>query len=62
MGCGELLMYLSLKMKQLQPGQFFKLTAADPGAREDMPSWCRLTGHPLVEAAHPLYILQRKKS
>lgn len=62
MGCGELLIHLSLKIRQIQPGQLFKLTAADPGAIEDMPAWCRLTGHPLVEAAHPLYILQRKNN
>jgi tRNA 2-thiouridine synthesizing protein A len=60
MGCGELLIHLSLKMKRLQPGELFKLTAIDPGAIEDMPAWCRLTGHRLVDVAHPLYILRRK--
>jgi tRNA 2-thiouridine synthesizing protein A len=43
MGCGELLIHLSMKMKQLQPGELFKLIALDPGAVEDMPAWCRLT-------------------
>jgi tRNA 2-thiouridine synthesizing protein A len=62
MGCGELLIHLSMKMKRLKPGELFKLTANDEGAIEDMPAWSRLTGHPLVDAAHPLYILQRKNN
>lgn len=61
MGCGELLIHLSMKMKQLQPGELFKLIALDPGALEDMPAWCRLTGHALITADHPLYIMRRRE-
>ena len=60
MGCGELLIELAVRMKQLAPGQVFELTALDPGAVEDIPSWCRLTGHALVSAAHPVYLLGRR--
>jgi len=60
MGCGELLLHLSIKMKLLQPGQLFKLIALDPGAVEDMPAWCRMTGHFLIAADHPLYVMRRR--
>ena len=32
----------------------------DPGAVEDILSWCRLTGHALVSASHPVYQLCRR--
>jgi len=62
MGCGELLIHLSMKMKQLQPGQLFKLIALDPGAVEDMPAWCRLTRHSLITADHPVYVIRRREN
>lgn len=61
MGCGELVLELRLRLKPMQPGQILKLTARDPGAREDLPAWCRLTGHRLVWAAHPTYCIGRKE-
>jgi len=62
MGCGELLIELAGRMKALAPGQIFELTALDPGAVEDIPSWCRLTGHALISAAHPIYQLRRRNN
>lgn len=62
MGCGELLVKLSMRMKQLQPGQDFRLVASDPGAIEDIPAWCRLTGHSLVAAEHPVYVIRRRNN
>ena len=61
MGCGELVMELRNKMIDLPPGAVFKLTAKDPGAPEDLPAWCRLTGHKLLLAQHPNYWIQRKE-
>ncbi len=61
MGCGELVMELRLRMLALSPGECFRLTARDPGAPEDLPSWCRMTGHRLVEANHPQYLIERRK-
>ncbi|MBI3817115.1 MAG: sulfurtransferase TusA family protein [Planctomycetes bacterium] len=60
MGCGELLLELKFKMRAMAPGSIMKLTALDPGAPEDMPAWCRLTGHALVRARHPDYWIQKK--
>jgi len=61
MGCGELLIELALRMKALAAGQVFELTALDPGAVEDIPAWCKLTGHSLVYAAHPVYQVRRRE-
>ncbi|MGD0955409.1 MAG: sulfurtransferase TusA family protein [Candidatus Acidiferrales bacterium] len=62
MGCGELLMELAPRMKALAPGQIFELTALDPGAVEDIPAWCGLTGHSLVSAQHPVYRIRRREN
>lgn len=60
MGCGELVMQLRLRLGALAPRARLRLTARDPGAREDLPAWCRLTGHTLLAADHPVYLLQRR--
>jgi tRNA 2-thiouridine synthesizing protein A len=33
------------KLKELQPGEVLEVVSTDPGIKEDMPSWCRLTGN-----------------
>lgn len=59
-GCGELVIQLRRRLAPLAPGQVFELVAHDPGAPEDLPAWCRLTGHGLVAATHPVYLIQRR--
>ncbi len=59
-GCGELVVELKLRMRALAPGELLKLTARDPGAPEDLPAWCRLTGHVLRAASHPVYWIECK--
>jgi tRNA 2-thiouridine synthesizing protein A len=61
MGCGELVLELRVRLKPMRPGQILQLTARDPGAPEDLPAWCRLTGHHLVNANHPIYLIRRKE-
>jgi tRNA 2-thiouridine synthesizing protein A len=60
LGCGELVLELRLRLQALSPGDIFKLCARDPGAPEDLPAWCRLTGHQLVRAEPPAYWIKRK--
>ena len=60
LGCGELVIVLWGRLRALPPGAYFLLTATDPGAHHDIPAWCRLTGHALVEAAPPRYLIRRK--
>lgn len=60
MGCGELVLALRTRLLTLAPGTVFRLRATDPAAPEDIPAWCRMTGHTLVSAAHPMYLIRRK--
>ena len=61
MGCGELVFQLRLRLNPMRPGQLLKLTARDPGVPQDLPAWCRLTGHHLTYADHPIYLIRRKE-
>lgn len=47
LACGELVLDLRGRLRQM-PGRVLRVIALDPGAHEDIPSWCRLTGHALV--------------
>ena len=60
MGCGDLVMALRWQLKALPPRGVIRVTARDPAAPEDLPAWCRLTGHRLLTADHPFYVIQRK--
>lgn len=60
MGCGELVMKLKHRMDVLAPGAVLHLVALDPGAVEDLPAWCGLTGHGLVAFTPPHFFIQRK--
>ncbi len=62
MGCGEVIILLRTRMRKLSPGEVFKLTASDLGAPEDIPAWCRLTGHRLLQAEHPHYWIEQTQS
>jgi tRNA 2-thiouridine synthesizing protein A len=61
LGCGELVAELRRRLKALPPSQILHLVAKDPGAVEDIPAWCRLTGHTLKQADHPNYLIVRKE-
>lgn len=61
-GCGDLVLDLRAKLMELRPGSVLKLTATDPGAPEDIPAWCGLTGHRLVAAKHPNYWIRKKEA
>ena len=60
-GCGQLVFELRRRMNQLQPGETRAVGAQSPGAPTDLPAWCRMTGHTLVSAEHPVYVIQRKE-
>lgn len=61
LGCGELVLELRQRLRALTPGRILKLIAQDPGAPVDLPSWCRLTGHRLIHAEPPVFLIQRKE-
>jgi len=61
MGCGDLVLELRGRVEALVAGRVLRLTARDPGAPADIPAWCRMTGHALVSARHPIYLIRRKE-
>jgi tRNA 2-thiouridine synthesizing protein A len=61
MGCGELVLELRFKMNTLNAGDLIKVIAEDPGAPEDLPAWCNLTGHKMVFQNHPEYWIAKRE-
>lgn len=37
------------KIEQLQPGDILSVACTDPGALHDIPAWCRVNGHEVVD-------------
>lgn len=37
------------KVNTLQPGDILQVTCTDPGALNDIPAWCRINGHKVIE-------------
>lgn len=62
MGCGQLVFELRRRMNELEPGEELEVIAQSPGASADLPAWCRMTGHTLLSAEHPVYVIQRRGS
>lgn len=48
LACGDLVMAVFHKMKQVSGGQILEVIAYDLGALEDIPSWCKMQGHTLL--------------
>jgi tRNA 2-thiouridine synthesizing protein A len=61
LACGPMLLALKRRLERLDAGQVFRLVTRDEGAPVDVPAWCRLTGHRVLHAAHPIYYLERRK-
>ncbi|PYM26697.1 MAG: sulfurtransferase TusA family protein [Candidatus Rokuibacteriota bacterium] len=61
LACGVLLLKLRGRMEGMRAGQVLRLVAQDAGAAEDVPAWCRLTGHALLSAEPPVYLIRRKE-
>ncbi len=62
MACGDLVLQLRRRLQDIRPGQVLAVLARDPGAPEDIPAWCRMTGHVLVRARPPQYAIERRRS
>ena len=37
------------KIKTLQDGDLLNVSCTDPGAKSDIPAWCRIHGHEVIE-------------
>jgi tRNA 2-thiouridine synthesizing protein A len=58
-GCGQLIVGLRRQLKSLPCGASLEVIASDAGAPADLPAWCRMTGHSLIFAKHPCYLIQK---
>ena len=38
------------RIKTMQPGEQLEVICTDPGALHDIPAWCRINGHRLLES------------
>ena len=59
-GCGDFIMDMRQVMKGLVPGAVLLIASRDAGAPVEIPAWCRLTGHRLMEAAPPFYLVRKR--
>lgn len=62
MSCGDLVLELRLRLRALNPGDELLVISRDPGAPQDLPAWCRMTGHSLLRADHPSYLIRRRST
>ena len=37
------------RVAELSPGDLLEVRCTDPGARSDIPAWCRVNGHRVLE-------------
>lgn len=51
------------KIQKMKPGEILEVISTDKGIKEDMPAWCRLTGHEYlgVEEEGDIYRVYVKK-
>lgn len=59
--CGEMIIFLKRAVERLAPGQIVELNCHDPAAPEEVPAWCRITGHRLVWADGRTFFIERKE-
>ena len=59
-GCGSLIIGLKRQLNAIEVGELLQVTAHNEGAPVDLPAWCRVTGHRLVMAEHPIYVLEKQ--
>lgn len=48
LSCGDLVLAIFNKMKEVQEGEILQVITYDLGAIEDVPAWCRMQGHSLL--------------
>lgn len=59
-GCGDFIMDLREVMAGLAPNTSILVASRDAGAPVEIPAWCRLTGHVLVEAVPPFFLIRKR--
>ncbi len=59
-GCGDFIIDLVGVMRELPAGSVLMIASRDAGAPVEIPAWCRMTGHTLIEAVPPFYLVRRR--
>jgi tRNA 2-thiouridine synthesizing protein A len=60
-GCGDgPLDDIAMLIRRMTPGQTVEIRATEPSVAVDLPAWCRLTGHTLVQHDDDRYLVRRK--
>lgn len=60
-GCaGGPLEEIARLLRRLPSGRTLEVRATDPGVTVDLPAWCRMTGHTLVDQRSDRYLIRRK--
>ena len=39
------------QVKQLYPGDLLEVVCTDPGVMQDIPAWCRINGHQVINTS-----------
>lgn len=61
-GCGEgPLDDIAALIRRMGPGQELEIRATEPSVAVDLPAWCRLTGHRLLQHEGDRYLVRRKE-
>ena len=60
-GCEEgVLLRIRNLLAGLAPGQILEIRSMDPGVREDLPAWCRMTAQEYLGASGSRYFVKRR--
>jgi len=51
---------VAAQLRRLAPGQTLEVRATDPSVTNDLPAWCRMTGHELVTHDGDRYLIRRR--
>jgi len=50
------------KIKELAPGDILEVVCTDPGALNDVPAWCRINGHKVLDASEYVIVTGPQRS
>jgi len=59
LGCGDLIFEVRDQLDRFPTGTRVCFVTRDPGARLDLPAFCRQTGHDLVGVEPPRFVIRR---
>ena len=51
---------VAAQLRRLAPGQTLEVRATEPSVANDLPAWCRMTGHELITHDGDRYLIRRR--